>query len=658
MNQNANRRETPHQMSPEAGQRTRSSEDDIRDGECFRLYLEHSLIGLVVIAPDGRLIHTNSPLCEMLGYECSELQQMRWPEVAHPDDRSTEEEIFRNALAGEVDSYTLEKRLICRNGRTVDAMVAMECHRRPDGAADHFAGVVLDITERKRLEKLTESYAANVVDTVPAHVVSLDTKGRVLRRNRYARQHHGYTDEEIRGLNVFDTFVPPEDREFAKAAFKRVIDGETIQGIEFPIITEDGHKQLVQWHASPLRDEQGTIVGVVGVGIDVTEAHRKDEQLRRSLRMEAIGRLVGGVAHDFNNHLTTIKGYTHLLLREIPPDTPLHLAVEEIARTTDSATNITRQLQAFGRSGVARPRLLSLNGTITQMNVPLRELLGEDVQMELELGKDAGNIYADPAQVQQVILSLSVHSRSSMPGGGRLSITTHNVYLDQDFAALHPEIAPGEYVALTLADTGQTMTPEALENIFEPSAREAAERPELRIGLAVVREIVLQSGGCITVESTPGAGTTYNVCFPRAYAEEKAEEAPARSCEGRRERILVVEDDEDVRRYIVRALSESGFEPVEAANPSQALDKVSADQPVPDLVLADIVMPEMSGPKLVETLHRMGIDAPVLYISGYSQADIEARGTVEELELITKPFAPDELCVKVREMLDRVTAGG
>ena len=245
-----------------------------------------------------------------------------------------------------------------------------------------------------------------------------------------------------------------------------------------------------------------------------------------------------------------------------------------------------------------------------------------------------------------------------MPGGGRLSITTHNVYLDQDFAALHPEIAPGEYVALTLADTGQTMTPEALENIFEPSAREAAERPELRIGLAVVREIVLQSGGCITVESTPGTGTTYNVCFPRAYAEEKAEEAPARSCEGRRERILVVEDDEDVRRYIVRALSESGFEPVEAANPSQALDKVSADQRIPDLVLADIVMPEMSGPKLVETLHRMGIDAPVLYISGYSQADIEARGTVEELELITKPFAPDELCVKVREMLDRVTAGG
>ena len=391
-------------------------------------------------------------------------------------------------------------------------------------------------------------------------------------------------------------------------------------------------------------------------GADITDRKRAEEQLRQAAKMEAIGRLAAGVAHDFNNYLAAIKGYAALILEDLPAGDDARDDVAQIAQAAEAAIQLTRQLLAFGRRTPVRPQVIDLNRIIAQTAESLNPMLRENIQLAIRQEARPANINADPVQIQQIIINLAINARDAMPQGGLLTIETANVQIDAADAEKCPGAAPGRYVALSVNDTGTGMDEEMLQHVFEPffTTKPAGEGSGL--GLATVHGIVEQSGGHITVESEPGEGTTFRICFPAVDTrDEAADESPAgREAQpppGGAETILVVEDEEPVRRFVVKALTKSGYTVLDAGEPAEALLVARDYDKAIHLLLSDVVMPGMSGPQLAQKLRPLRPGIPVLYMSGYPRDVFLQRGA-PETDLLAKPFSPEELSKAVREALD------
>ena len=381
-----------------------------------------------------------------------------------------------------------------------------------------------------------------------------------------------------------------------------------------------------------------------------------EEQLRQSQKMEALGRLAGGVAHDFNNILTVILGHGELAIKGLPAASVVHGHLGEIHKAAERAAGLTRQLLAFGRRQVVQPRVLNVNHVVTDLESMLRRVVDESIELVTDLNPGIGNTRADAGQIDQILMNLTVNARDAMPAGGVLKIDTTNAEVDEAYALIHHGLVPGRYVLISVSDTGIGMNAETLTRVFEPFFTTKEQGKGTGLGLSTVYGIVKQSGGCIWAYSEPGRGTTFKVYLPRI--DEAVEDAPQRSAAPNfyrgSESVLLVEDDEAVRGLARAVLEQHGYTVVVATSPSEALELARASTSPIHLMLTDVIMPGMSGKDLAEKIRAARPGIPVLYMSGYARQLMTSQGVIESgIEFLEKPFTAQGLASKVREVLDQ-----
>jgi signal transduction histidine kinase len=410
-----------------------------------------------------------------------------------------------------------------------------------------------------------------------------------------------------------------------------------------------------QAHVAPLTNINGEIIGCIGLAVDVTERNALEMQMRQAQKMEAVGQLAGGIAHDFNNLLTVITGYSDLTLLRLDPSDPLRDNIDEVNKACDRAAGLTRHLLAFSRKQVLKPEVLNLNNTISEMSRMLLPLIGENVDLAIELSPDLWQVKADSGQIEQILANLAVNAKDAMPLGGKLAIRTCNIMLDEEIVRRYESVQSGPHVLLTMSDTGHGMSPETVSRVFEPffTTKEVGQGSGL--GLSTVYGIVKQSGGYISIDSEVGRGTTFKIYLPRVDEEVAATEVSARPSAllPGRETVLVVEDDNQVRSVAAMVLEMSGYDVLTAANGGEALLLCEQFKSKIDLLLTDMIMPGMGGQELSKRLLRLRPGTRVVYMSGYSENANIHHGVIEEgSDFIEKPFSPEVLTNRIREVLD------
>lgn len=382
---------------------------------------------------------------------------------------------------------------------------------------------------------------------------------------------------------------------------------------------------------------------------------QREEQFRQSQKLESVGRLAGGIAHDFNNMLTAINGYSSLTLRRLKPDDPLRHNIEEIKKAGERSASLTHQLLAFSRRQVLKPKVLDINQTVNDVSFMLERLIGEDVRLISALSSELGQVKVDPGQLSQVIMNLVVNARDAMPDGGQLTIETSNVFLDEEFAARHVPTEVGYYVLLAVTDTGTGIDPETRKHIFEPFFTTKEVGKGTGLGLATVYGIVKQSGGYIWIDSEVGQGSTFKIYLPRVdecVGAEKKQSAPEELAAGT-EAILLVEDEQMVRDLSRQILEDCGYTVLEAGNGVEALEICGQSDCKIDLLMTDVVMPQMGGRELAEKLAATHPRIKILFTSGYTDDSVVRHGVIEVgTNFIQKPFSPTALALKVRNILD------
>ena len=520
--------------------------------------------------------------------------------------------------------------------------------------------------ERKRssqtIQQSEERYRT-ILENIEDGYFEVDIAGNYTFFNDSLCRMLGYSRDEMMGMNNRQ-YTDEENAKKLYQAFNKVYrTGEPTKNFAWEIIIKDGTKRYIETSVSLIKNISGQPLGFRGIVRDITERKRAEqemevlqEQLRQSQKMEAIGRLAGGIAHDFNNLLTVIKGYSQLSLVEIKEGDPLKLNIEEIRRAADRAADLTRQLLAFSRRQIMEMKVLDLNDLLKNLDKMLRRVIGEDIELVTLLAGDLGRVKTDPGQTEQVVMNLSVNSKDAMPEGGKLTIETANVDLDDAYARNHVAVTPGRFVMISVSDTGVGMTPEVRDRVFEPFFTAKEKGKGTGLGLSTVYGIVKQSGGNIWVYSEPGKGTTFKIYLPRVDEplEKLGERVEVKEIPRGTETILVVEDEEEVRKLAVRILERQGYKVLEA---SQGLDAFLIAEKYEDLIhllVSDVVMPKISGRELADRIAEIRPEIKVLYMSGYTDNAIVHHGVLGEgMEFIQKPFTVDGLIRKVREVLDK-----
>jgi PAS domain S-box-containing protein len=507
----------------------------------------------------------------------------------------------------------------------------------------------------KRLEELEQqkSLMNAVIGGTNDSIFVKDTAGRYLLANKEVTRVFNKPLEEIIGQD--DThFFPIEEASLLIAGDREIMNMAGPVTREEHVTTVDGQRTYMATKG-PIRDGQGKVIGLFGISRDITDQKKMEDQLRQSQKIETVGRLAGGIAHDFNNLLTVINGYSELLLHKVKDKSPLSGELEEIKLAGERAAALTRQLLAFSRRQVLQPKVLDLNEVISHMDMMLRRLIGEDVEFRTVSREDLWKVKADPGQIEQVVMNLVVNARDAMPGGGRLTIETSNVFLDEEYSHVHPPVQPGSYVMLSVSDTGVGMDEKTASQVFEPFFTTKELGKGTGLGLSTVYGIVKQSGGFIWVYSEPGKGSTFKVYLPctadRGVLPDK-EGSPVEDLRGEKS-VLVVEDEESIRRLATEILGRYGYAVFSAGDGEEALRIATSHEGEIDLLLTDVIMPGMGGPELFERIRQLRPGIKVLYVSGYTNDAIVHQGVLDPgIAFLQKPYSPTSLVRKVKDVLE------
>ena len=463
-----------------------------------------------------------------------------------------------------------------------------------------------------------------------------------------------YLDEFSPTIEAWERCIHPDDRErIVSGVYRAIEDGSTYWSEEYRFLCKDGKYAYVLDRGYIIRDQSGKAVRMIGGMTDLTEKKNLEMRLIQSQKMEAIGHLAGGVAHDFNNLLTVINGYCEILMTMMPENDRKRHMLAQVRDAGEHAANLTRQLLAFSRKQVLTPQVIDLNATVSNLQKMLQRLIGEDIRLTTVLHPGLKRVKVDPGQLEQVLLNLAVNARDAMPTGGQLLIETSNVQIGPQGVSEHPDVPPGDYVAVKVSDTGCGMPPEIQARIFEPFFTTKEVGKGTGLGLATVFGIVKQSNGYIEVNSKVGVGTQFQILFP-AVQDKPRQPARLQSPVARgSETILLVEDEPNVRQIARMSLEAQGYRVLEAGSGSEAIDLFETTEEPIHLVITDVIMPEMSGHELSERLRQRNPEVKVLYMSGYTDDAIVRHGVIEEKErFLQKPFSPATLAHKVRSILE------
>lgn len=630
----------------------RAAEEQLRNEKLFSDTMIESMPGILYFYDaDGRFLRWNRNFESVSGYSGEEILRM------HPRDFfAPAEQPLLEARISEVFSRgesSVEANFLSKDGTVTPYFFTGRRIDFQDRSC--LVGVGIDISERKRAEaelgRSTRLLRAVVEGTSDAVYVK-DRAGKYLLFNQSAAREVGMSVEEVLGKDDRSVYCD-ESASIVMENDRTVMESGAVCSVE-EHLTVAGTPRVFQAVKAPYLDDAGAVIGVVGVSRDISEQRSLEEQLRQSQKMDAIGRLAGGVAHDFNNLLTIISGHSELL-HDLPGATEADReSTAAIRAACDRATSLTRQLLGFSRQTMLQPRVLDLNDVVTETGKMLQRLIGEDIQFSTVLAPDLSRVKVDPGQLDQVLMNLAVNARDAMPRGGVLTLETANIVLSDDYVSTHLDCKSGPHVVLIMTDTGCGMSREVQARIFEPffTTKEAGKGTGL--GLAMVFGIVRQSGGCIHVYSEPERGTTFKIYLP-AVEEEVADREQAReqSALHGTETVLLVEDDHGVRGLAVKGLERFGYSVISAPDGIEAIKIAESIERPLDLLLTDVVMPNMGGAELADILQGRNPALKVLFTSGYTDDAVVRHGLLEaHVHFIQKPYTPRALAQKIREVLD------
>jgi PAS domain S-box-containing protein len=474
------------------------------------------------------------------------------------------------------------------------------------------------------------------------------------------REFSGLTYEEAKGLG-WTKALHPDDRERTLKAWNEAVATKSTYEVEYRMRRHDGVYRDLLARGFPVRNEDGSIREWIGTCTDITERKRVeaeraalDEQLRQAQKMESVGQLAGGVAHDFNNILTGISGYTELALERLDTASPMREDLAEVLRLAKRAAELTRQLLAFSRRQTLQPQVLNINDMIADTAKMLKRVLSEDIDLHFAPAPDLGNVRADPMQMEQVLMNLAINARDAMPAGGKLTIETANVELDEDYADHHVSVIPGRYVMMAVSDTGHGMDAATRSRLFEPFFTTKEKSKGTGLGLATAYGIVKQHGGNIWVYTEPGNGATFKIYLPRVEEAASATEPAAEpNVQRGEETILVVEDEPAVRAVAERALKARGYALLTASSAEEAEGLFSEHSERISLLLTDVVLPGINGPRLYDRLRIANPGLKVLYMSGHTGNATVHQGVLDAgVAFMQKPFTLEMIARKVRQVLD------
>ena len=626
-------------------------ETDLKDSEARYRTLFQSANDAIFLMAGDQFVHCNEKTIQMFRCRYDDIigkPPYEFSPGMQPDGKNSRlkaKEKITAALNGKPQFFEWQH---CRLDKSVfDAEVSL--NKVIISEKPYLLAVVRDITHRKQAEKVLRASEARyrTLFEQATNAIFLENEAhQILDANKAASDLFGYSHKEFMQLK--------SSQLYHKLNFKEIASRPKKIPIEVIAVHKNGKQLAIDIAIAPLSTDNGKLY--LSMVRDISEKKLLERQLYQSQKMEAIGRLAGGVAHDFNNLLTVIRGYSELIQLGLDNDAPTFHRIKQIDHACDRAESLTRQLLAFSRRQILQPKIINLNDLIRDMEKMFNRIIGEDVTLLTHLNSKLGKIETDPGQIEQVILNLVVNARDAMPTGGTILIETDNVVLDRTARRKHPEIIEGEYVRVSISDTGTGIDKETQAHIFEPFFTTKKEGEGTGLGLATVYGIIKQSNGFIWVYSEPGHGTAFKVYLPRCESEappEKKIDTEKPNLIGN-ETILVVEDELDVRQLVCETLEMMNYQVIEASNGQDALKIVKKGHHKIQMVLTDVVMPEMSGKQLIDAIGKLDKKMKVLFMSGYTENTIVHKGVLESgTNFIQKPFTPAALIKKVREVLDR-----